>query len=106
MLRRILTQIERDLKDPLLSPASLAGKLGISVRYVHKLFAMEGRTCLSHISERRLLRARSDLLSADNKLRISTLGYHWGFSDPSSFGRAFRKRFGCSPRRLRDIERR
>jgi AraC-like DNA-binding protein len=31
------------------------------------------------------------------KIRIATLAYRWGFSDPSSFGRAFRNLFGHSP---------
>jgi AraC-like DNA-binding protein len=41
---------------------------------------------------------------ADPALRAQTIGetaYRWGFNDLAHFSRAFRERFGCSPRQWR-----
>ena len=97
ILSRMLVHIDCEAGNSALSPEWLANKFGISVRHVHKLFAKEGLTCQAYITNLRLNYARRDLIAFSQKIRIQTLAYRWGFSDPSSFGRAFRKRFGCSP---------
>ncbi len=106
LLARIRTEIDRELGNAALSPEWLAERFGISVRQVHKVFANERLTCQSYITHLRLDYARNDLATSLFKLRIATLAYRWGFADPSTFGRAFRNRFGCSPgdyqRRIRD----
>jgi AraC family transcriptional activator of tynA and feaB len=101
LLRRMLAIVEREPGNAELSPEWLAQRFGISVRYVHKLFARDGLTCRAHINEVRLENARRDLASSPGRIHLATLAYRWGFSDPSSFGRAFRNRFGCSPGKFR-----
>jgi len=32
---------------------------------------------------------------------VSRIAFSWGFNDAAHFSRAFRARFGCSPRELR-----
>lgn len=97
LLARMLVQIDREAGNSDLSPEWLAARFGVSVRHVHKLFAKDGMTCQSYIKGTRLNYARKDLIASLDKIRIATLAYRWGFTDPSAFGRAFRNRFGCSP---------
>ncbi len=79
-----------------------AEHFGISARYVHKLFAASSTTFSSYVVAKRLEHIRSDLLSpACRNQPISNLAYRWGFNDLSSFNRAFKSRFGCSPSRFR-----
>lgn len=51
------------------------------------------------IQERRLIEARRLLLYTTNT--ITEVAYHLGFCDPAYFSRAFRSRFGKSPREMR-----
>jgi AraC-like DNA-binding protein len=105
LLARMRVEIDREAGNTALSPEWLAERFGISVRHVHKVFASQGLTCQSYITDLRLNYARKDLCASSVKLRIATLAYRWGFNDPSSFGRAFRNRFGCSPGEFQRIVR-
>lgn len=101
MLREVLSYIDRNLSSPDLSPAAAARNLHVSVRYIHKLFAHSGMTFSAYVTAERLERIRWDLIaSSGRRPPISALAYRWGFSDLSTFNRAFKSRFGCTPSRL------
>jgi AraC-like DNA-binding protein len=102
LLQQILAEIERELGNIDLSPEYIAQKFNISVRYVHKPFAATGDTCRSYILQRRLDRIRQEITTGTRRQEpISTIVYRWGFVDVPTFNRAFKKRFGCTPGRLR-----
>jgi AraC family transcriptional regulator, positive regulator of tynA and feaB len=93
-----LDEIERSLGDPELSPAIVAARVGISTRYLHKLFAERGPSFGRWLLARRLERCRADL--ADPGLAdwaIGEIGWRNGFADPSYLARAFRRAYGTSP---------
>ncbi|WP_422369675.1 helix-turn-helix domain-containing protein [Pelagibius sp.] len=74
----------------------------MSPRYLQSLFSIEGVSPSRWIWTRRLERCREDL--EDPKLAktsITTISYGWGFNDSTHFSRAFKKRFGQSPRDFR-----
>jgi AraC-like DNA-binding protein len=101
-LRAIQADIERNLDDPELGPAQIADRHGISVRHLHRLFAAAGLTVASWILDRRLERCRAELGAADRAgTSITAIAFRWGLADSSSFSRAFRRRFGVSPRGFR-----
>lgn len=103
MLREILEFVNRSIADVDLSPRRTAEHFGISSRYVHKLFAVSSTTFSSYVLAKRLEHVRGDLLSPSCRSQpISILAYRWGFNDLSSFNRAFKNRYGCSPTRFRD----
>jgi AraC-like DNA-binding protein len=105
MLRRVQEYVEQHLDDEELSPEQVATAQNVSVRYVNKLFAREGTSVARWIRIRRLERCRMDLENSDNVSRsISDIAYSHGFGNISSFNRAFRSRFGLSPRTLRNDE--
>ena len=94
--------IERHLDDPQLDSARIGAALGVSARYLNKLFESEGSSLMRHVWARRLERCRDDLLDpACASLPVGDIALRWGFNDLSHFSRAFRARFGCSPRECR-----
>jgi AraC family transcriptional regulator, positive regulator of tynA and feaB len=96
----IVTFIEANLADPLLSAPTVAAHFGISIRYLHRVFEETDRTFGQAVLERRLLRCAKDLGAAVD-VRISDVAFRWGFGDISHFNRSFRQRFGFSPREYR-----
>lgn len=85
-------------EEPNFSVLAVANALGISPRYVQKLFQSTGRTFTGFVTELRLERAFALLreTSATRK-RISDIALQVGFSDLSYFDRSFRRRYGTSP---------
>lgn len=101
-LLRIKDYIDRHLDDPALGPVEIATAVGVSPRYLHKMFEEERRTVSQYIRNLRLERCRRDLLDRRYTLRpIAAIAYGHGFGDLSAFNRAFRRKFGVSPRDLR-----
>ncbi len=99
--RRMLRFIDNHIADATLSPSAAAQQLGVSVRYVHMRFAAFGTSFTNHIRAKRLEFIRRDLVSEGTKRPIHGIAYRWGFSDLSTFIRAFKKEFGCTPREYR-----
>jgi AraC-like DNA-binding protein len=101
-LHRICQSIETLLPDPNLSLRRLADKNGVSPRYIQKLFAAAEDTFGHYVRTRRLERCRMDLGSPlCARLSISEICFRWGFNDSAHFSRAFRNRYGTSPREWR-----
>jgi AraC-like DNA-binding protein len=59
------------------------------------LFKLHGGVA-RYIKKRRLLRVFEALSDPQGRETIATLAAEYGFEDPSSFGRAFRREFGRS----------
>jgi len=101
-IRELIKFIDANIGNIELSPGMAAGNLGISVRYVHKQFAILGTTFSNYVTAKRLDLISLDLVSQPGRSQpISALAYRWGFNDLSTFIRSFKKRFGCSPREYR-----
>lgn len=102
LLSGILSHIDRNIADADLTPNRVADRFGISVRYVHKLFIGCGTTFCAYTTSRRLDYVCKDLTSpASRRQPISLVAFRWGFNDLSSFNRAFKSRFGCTPSQFR-----
>lgn len=97
---RMCEWIRGNYADPALSAQKMADHFQVSLRHVHKVFAIAGRgtTFLATVQRRRLDEATHLLRTADvSGLYVAQIGYRCGFSDPAHFGRVFRARYGCSP---------
>jgi len=102
VLIRIKEFVERNLADFDLDPAAVAAALKISPRYINLLLETEGTSLSRYIWRRRLEMAARDLENSDlGSLNISTIALNNGFNDLSHFSKAFRERFGESPRGYR-----
>lgn len=95
--------VRRHFRDPHLSPATVAEACGISVSYLHRVFVGEEHTVATLIREERLQAAwRLLLLPGSRRESIATVGRRCGLPDPAHFSHAFHRRFGLSPRDVRD----
>ena len=97
-LRRIQMHILENLQDPDLNLRSIAAANGISVRYLHSLFAAADTTASKWILEQRLERCY-DALSGrlNSRCVVKDVAFQWGFADQSHFSRVFKKQYGVSP---------
>lgn len=101
-LRRLRQAVESQMPDPGFSLRRLADSEGVSPRYVQRLFGANGETFSGYVRMRRLERCRLDLMSPQHAARsIPEIYNRWGFKGSTQFSRAFRKRFGASPRQMR-----
>jgi AraC-like DNA-binding protein len=97
-LQAVLDDIGRNFSRAGFSATDVAGRLGISARYVHLLLEETGSSFSEHVLESRLMYAYEMLLSpAWLSTRIGDIAFESGFSDLSHFNRSFRGRFGCTP---------
>jgi len=102
LLQKIYDHIDLHLGSAELSPSSIAAAHYISTRHLHTLFNQSGTTVSTWIRERRLERARADLLDpmlAERPVWVIAAG--WGFPDPAHFSRVFKTAYGISPSELR-----
>jgi AraC-like DNA-binding protein len=100
-VQRCKNYIRTHLKEPSLSPQSIASANGISSRYLHAIFRVTGRTVSQWIREQRLQACYDNLSGATSLKSIAQIAYEWGFSDQAHFCRVFKAHFGCSPSQLR-----
>jgi AraC-like DNA-binding protein len=78
----------------------LCSRLGVSRTTLFRLFKAEcGMSPKAYIDNARMEHAAR--LLRETPLTVRETGRQTGYRDPSYFGRAFRKRFGCSPERYR-----
>jgi AraC family transcriptional regulator, positive regulator of tynA and feaB len=102
LLQAAQDAIERSLGDPQLSPPQVAERVGVSVSYLHRLFADTGSSFGRWTLARRLDRARRELEDPVRRhWTIAQVALEYGFEDPGHFSRAFKARFGVTPRQAR-----
>ncbi|MEU3568914.1 helix-turn-helix domain-containing protein [Kitasatospora sp. NPDC036755] len=98
-LERVKDHILRNLRDPGLSPSTIAEATFMSVRFLHKLFQQEGVTVGGWIRTQRLERCSRDLLRPmAGELGVAGIARRWGFANSSHFTRAFRAAYGMTPK--------
>ncbi|KKB82828.1 hypothetical protein VW29_14820 [Devosia limi DSM 17137] len=94
-------RIERLLENPELSAAMLQKQLRVSRATLYELFVPNGGV-QAYIRERRLQRCY-EILRSNHRPNdtIGTVAFSLGFRSEAHFSRAFKDRFGLSPRTLR-----
>ncbi|HUH36706.1 MAG TPA: helix-turn-helix transcriptional regulator [Spongiibacteraceae bacterium] len=94
--------VSRHLSDIELTPASIAGALGISVRYLHKIMRHSGQTLCRYILDMRLDKSHrllvNPVLTEDT---VTEIALRSGFNSMTHFSRVFRQRYGVSPSQFR-----
>jgi AraC family transcriptional activator of tynA and feaB len=97
LFRRICGIIKDRFADPDFGPSEVAAEVGISLRYLQKLFTARDLTCIHYLQSlrlehaARLLQRRAALGTGQP---LSQIAYACGFNDYSYFFRRFRHRFG------------
>ena len=100
--RRCKAYIDARWADPDLSPAAIAGALGISVRYLHQCFASGGMSAMEYLRLQRLRRCRTDLSDPNyDRVAISEIALRNGFRNTCHFNEVFKAEFDLTPRDIR-----
>lgn len=100
--QRIIRCIRDNLRNGDLDARTIAAAVGLSTRYVYELFAEEDESLMKKVWAMRLERCHRDISSPAQQARsIGEVAYYWGFNDVAHFSRAFKRRYGLSPRALR-----
>lgn len=101
-LERAKRHIAEHLADPALTPGTAAAALGISVRWLHKLFEPTGASFAGYVQRQRLEECRAALTAPSALLRsVIDIAFGWGFTSLSTFYRAFEREFGAPPGEFR-----
>ncbi len=101
-LSDVVRHIENNLRDPDLSPASIASGLNISPRYLRLIFSSKGERLYSYIARRRLEECAKNICDPRwSGHTLTEIAFKWGFNSAAHFARSFRAQFGVSPREYR-----
>ncbi|MCD2197559.1 helix-turn-helix domain-containing protein [Actinomycetospora endophytica] len=94
----VLAYVERHLGDRDLTVHGVSRRFAISPRTLHNLFADTDGTFAATVRRLRLERSAARLADPADTATVTAVAAAHGFDDPTSFSRAFRRRFGVSPR--------
>jgi len=95
---RIKRFVREHLRDPGLDVDMVSRAVGLSTRYIHKLFSSEPEPLMKWVWAERIEGACKDIeQTALRRKAISQIGFSWGFSGAAHFSRSFRNRYGVSP---------
>jgi AraC-like DNA-binding protein len=102
-LRAVKADISANLASRDLSVAAVAKRHAITPRYLHMLFEAEGMSFSQFVLGQRLALARKMLADpCHDGLAITAIAYAAGFGDLSYFNHTFRRRYGATPREVRN----
>jgi len=93
--------VRQNMASPDFGPERLARLLAMSRSKLYRLFESSGGVA-HFINKERLREAHLRLSSYRSALSIHAIGNEVGFADHSTFSRAFRREFGCSPTEARE----
>jgi AraC-like DNA-binding protein len=96
-------QVACFISDPSLRVDTVAESLQMSRRVLQRGLESQGLTYSLIVSETRTRQASRWLEQTDKP--IAEIAFDLGYSDPSNFTRAFRRRTGLSPQAFRDVAR-
>ena len=95
-LSKVFQFIDENLQNDL-KLEQIAEVAHFSSYHFHRVFKyITQETLNAYITRKRIEKAADSLLHKN--LSISETGYQWGFKDPSSFSRSFKKFYGISPK--------
>lgn len=97
---KVRQAIREHLTSPALRPEMLCQMVGVSRSDLYRLFEHSGGV-MRYIQRQRLNQAYSLLSDPRNRKSILAVSDEFCFADASSFSRAFRQEFGCSPSDIR-----
>ncbi|PJE99162.1 AraC family transcriptional regulator [Streptomyces carminius] len=98
LVLRVREYVRQNLRDPGLSPVTVAAAHHLSTRQLHRLFEAEEETVAGLIRAGRLEAARRALTDpARRAVPVHAVAADWGFTSPAHFSRAFRAAYGAPP---------
>jgi AraC-like DNA-binding protein len=102
-LREIKRYIELNVGDEDMNVERVAEAMGVSRRYLAKLFQRDGSSVMRYLMQQLLEQAKRLLISDGDGLRVREVARKCGFVSASHFSNAFKKQYGVSPTALQLI---
>jgi AraC-like DNA-binding protein len=100
-LFRAKNYIARHLGNDELDAFAIAAATHVSVKHLQRLFNRDGVPMMRYVWQARLERAERLLrASTVRPVSVQEIAYRCGFRSPAHFSRAFKERFGVSPRNV------
>jgi len=97
-----LFHLRRHFADPDLCAANVAAAVGVSRRYLHRLYAEDDRSFREELIALRIEACLRALLDANQAEKtIAEIAFAAGYADISQFNRHFRRLKGTTPSQLR-----
>ncbi|MFB7294123.1 helix-turn-helix domain-containing protein [Actinacidiphila glaucinigra] len=89
--------IDRNIESSELTPQVVAQSVGVSLRTLHRYFAVSDDSVMAFTRRRRLQRAHEELTNPGSRVGISEIAARWHFADTSHFIRQFKSLYGDTP---------
>ncbi|SEF00355.1 AraC-type DNA-binding protein [Arthrobacter alpinus] len=99
--RRVASAIANNYANPSYNVASIAAELGVSRRYLYKVYEGRETSVGALLRSKRLDEAEILLRRQDFGPTLSRIGKSVGFTSAESFGRSFKDRTGTTPSEYR-----
>jgi AraC-like DNA-binding protein len=97
-LQQIGRHLRRHFADPGLCAADVAAAVGVSRRYLHRLYAEDGRSFRDELVALRIEACLDAFMDEDQvEKTIAEIAYSAGYADISQFNRHFRRLQGQTP---------
>jgi AraC-like DNA-binding protein len=93
---RIVDHIEQRIGEAGLGPRSIAAAFGVSLRWVHAVFDIDGTSLARHIRLRRLDLVAEQVRDHGGPPRIGALAESFGFASRDQLTRSFKARYGVT----------
>jgi AraC family transcriptional regulator len=95
-----LSYIESTLHSRI-SLEDISSHTGVSKYYLHRLFrSLTGESIMDYIQSRKLTSSINELI--ETNMKIIDIAFEYGFEHEQSYIRAFRKKFGYTPLKVRN----
>jgi AraC-like DNA-binding protein len=97
IFKRCAAYVKCHLADCTLDPNKIADAMGISVRYLHKVFQESGESVCEYLRSTRLETSRLELADPQKaSIQIREIAHRVGFRSQAHFAAAFKQRYGIS----------
>ena len=102
--KRIRASILENFRDPDFSPATLAEMLHVNPNHMSRVYRQEtGGTIIEELIDTRMGEARR-LMDSSPAMPVCEAARLCGYADPLYFSKAFKKKFGVSPQKIKNIK--
>lgn len=99
MIEECVNYIEKNINHKI-NLQDISENVGLSKYYLHRMFkALTGESIIEYAQARKLSASINEL--ANSKMRIIDIALDYGFDHEQSYIRAFRKKFGFTPLKVR-----
>ena len=80
----------------------IADAVGLSQYHFHRIFHTQSKETIAQFITRIKMERSGIYLVVNKEISITEIAYRYGYCDASSYNKAFKKHYGCSPSEYRN----